>query len=143
MKTIYPLVAAALGAGLLASCVEPYAAESGPTPMRTSGAYSAQFRGSGSTYHSRDRRDPTGDWRHDDLEADDDDDGYAYRSRYVNQTPHYTSYRTWRPDMGPAELPAGSRRVMVNGRVYYNLGSSWYQPVGTGFAIVASPHLSR
>ncbi|HYF37837.1 MAG TPA: hypothetical protein VD994_21220 [Prosthecobacter sp.] len=142
MKTIYSLVAAVIGAGFLASCVQPYAADSGPTPLRTSGAYSAQFRGAGSTYHSRDVRDPAGDWRHDDevYEDDDDDDGVAYRSRYVEPAPHYTSYRTWRPDMGPAELPHGSRRVMVDGQVFYTAGNVWYRPAGSGFVVVRSPY---
>jgi hypothetical protein len=140
MKTSYLFVAAVLSAGLLASCVEPYAPETGPTPLRTSGAYSAQFRGSGSTFHSRDARDPRGDWRHDDAEDDDDDDALASRG-YAEPGSRYTSTRVWRPESrSPAELPSGAQRVMVEGRTYYTVGNVWYQPVGTGFRVVTAPY---
>lgn len=154
MKTTYPFVAAALAAGLLASCVAPYAGETGGTALRTSGAYSSQHRGAGSTYFSRDLRDPTGDWRHDDedfhdadedYDDDDGDDRYV-RGRSIPRTsdgdpdPRYVSYHAWRPGMGPGELPAGARRVMVNGRLYYNRGNVWYRPTATGFVVVNSPY---
>jgi hypothetical protein len=141
MKIICTFMAAAIAAGLLASCTTPYATETGGTAFRTSGAYSASHFGAGSTYHSRDMRDPTGDWRHDDLDdEDDDDDTVAYRNRYIESGPRPITYRTWRPGMGPAALPNGSRRVMIGGRVYYTHGSTWYQPVGTGFTVVANPY---
>jgi hypothetical protein len=147
MKTLYTLAAAALGAVALPSCYGPTVAGAGPTPMRTSGAYSAQFQGAGSTYHSWDRRDPYHDWRHDDERYDgdlddDDDDGVAYRStRYVAPGPHYTSYRTTTMVPGAmVSLPIGARRVMYGGQVYYNSGVNWYQPYGTGYVIVHSPY---
>lgn len=92
MKTIYFIAAAALIAGL-SSCYGPYAPEAGTTPMRTSGAYSSQFRGQGSNYHSWDRRDPTGDWRHDDRDDEDDDgDSPRYRqTRYASPDVRYSA----------------------------------------------------
>ena len=140
MKTIpvSSFVAAVLGAGVLslASCTAPYAADNGGSPLRTSGAYSAQSHGAGSTYHSRDRRDPDGDWRHDDNERG----GPVAYTAYSERDHRYTTARVWSPGMGPAALPNGARRVEVDGRVYYSAGNVWYQPVGTGFKVVASPY---
>jgi hypothetical protein len=142
MKTIYQIVAAALGAGLLASCYGPYAADSGPTPLRTSGAYSAQFRGAGSTYHSWDARDPNRDWRHDDelYEADDDDDDHVRYSstRYVHSGPRYVG-----GTMAPGALvtlPVGARRVVYGDRTYFTHHNMWYEPWGSGYVVVNSPY---
>ena len=136
MKTIYLFVAAVTAAGLC-SCYVPPAAEVGPTPLRTSGAYSSSAYGHGSTYHSRPYRDPTGDWRHDDADDDDDDARYA-------RGPAYPAYGPG-PAVGVSSgavvaLPPGARRVSYGGRVYYTDRNMWYQPAAGGYVVVRSPY---